>query len=95
MTNALAFYNIELIAVVKRFILPAPNLTVEFLGIVHSSFLKQFQNGISMYQITLYWLKLCRPEPVRSAIIVKRCFWIQIKFITEDSNAIHTIITII
>jgi hypothetical protein len=24
--------------------------------------------------------------------IVKQCFWIQIKFITEDSNAIHTII---
>jgi hypothetical protein len=27
--------------------------------------------------------------------IVKQCFWIQIKFITADSNAIHTIITTI
>jgi hypothetical protein len=28
-------------------------------------------------------------------IIVKQCFWIQIKFNTEDSKAIHTIITTI
>ncbi len=27
--------------------------------------------------------------------IVKQCFWIQIKFITKDSNALHTIIAII
>ncbi len=27
--------------------------------------------------------------------IVKQCFWIELKFITEDSNAIHTIITTI
>ncbi len=27
--------------------------------------------------------------------IVIGCFWIQIKFITEDSNATHTIITTI
>jgi hypothetical protein len=25
--------------------------------------------------------------------IVKQCFWILVKFISEDSNAIHTIIT--
>jgi hypothetical protein len=28
------------------------------------------------------------------ASILKQCFWIRIKFITEDSNAIHTIITL-
>ncbi len=28
-------------------------------------------------------------------LIVKWCFWIQIKFITEDSKAIHTITTTI
>jgi hypothetical protein len=35
------------------------------------------------------------PPSKKVARIVKRCFWIQIKFITEDSNAIHTIITTI
>jgi hypothetical protein len=28
-------------------------------------------------------------------MIVKRCSWIQIKFISEDSNGIHSIITTI
>ncbi len=32
-------------------------------------------------------------EIVLKLCIVKWGFWIQIKFITEDSNAIHTIIT--
>jgi hypothetical protein len=30
---------------------------------------------------------------INKLCIVKQCFWIQIKFIAEDSNAINTIIT--
>jgi hypothetical protein len=36
-----------------------------------------------------------RSKEVNGTAIVVRCFWIQIKFITEDTNAIHTIITTI
>jgi hypothetical protein len=30
---------------------------------------------------------------IKVSIIVKQCFWIEIKFITHNSGAIHTIIT--
>ncbi len=36
-----------------------------------------------------------RSKEVNDTAIVVQCFWIQIKFITEDSNAIRTIITTI
>ncbi len=36
----------------------------------------------------------CRMDEKSGApSIVKQCFWVKIKFNTEDSNAIHTIIT--
>jgi hypothetical protein len=36
-----------------------------------------------------------RPTNEKHSSIVQRCFWIQIKFITDDSKAMHSIITTI
>jgi len=63
---------------------------------VHSDFKVNQDRETFLILILLLTLRRFSPSEdlfrLKYYTIVKQCFWIQIKFITEHSNSIHTII---